>query len=153
MKNFYLLFLALGIVLSGCGSQTPKTPKKQQVQKTKITKTTKVTTPTQSKMPKWIANPDIGGHIGAVGVVKLMKNKKKQNYIAKKLAIAELQERKRVMMSSKVDTKEMVKNGKVVESELTQTTKQTSSHFNADKITQKAEYSDDESYYVWMVVE
>ncbi len=154
MKKFYTITLAATLLLSACGTQTPQNPKKQEAQKTKATTVKKASKSIQqSTMPKWIANPDTDGHTGAVGVVKLMKNKKKQNYIAKKLAIAELQERKRVMMSSKVDTKEVVKNGKVVNSELTQTTKQTSSHFNSDVIVQKAEYSDGKNYYVWMVIE
>lgn len=139
-------------MLSGCGSSDVKPAKKEQVKVFKE-EVKKLSVVQDSLVPKWVANPDTGGNIGAVGVVKLMKNKKKQEYIAKKLAIAELQERKRVMMSSSVDNKELVKNGTVIESDLIQTTKQTSSHFNSDVIVKKAEYSDDESYYVWMVIE
>lgn len=148
MKNICCTFLAVGIIFSGCGSQKVEAPKKQVVKKAKVKQENIVV----SKTPKWIANPDIDGNLGAVGVVKLMKNKKKQKYIAKKLATAELQERKRVMMSSTVDKTDKVKNNGALNSELTQTIKQTSSHFNSDVIIQKAEYSDDESYYVWMVV-
>jgi len=145
MKKFYLLFLAIGVVFSGCASQKVKPAVDEKVSKAKIA-------PVKSKVPSWVANPDANGYTGAVGVVKLMKNKKKQNYIAKKLAIAELQERKRVMMSSDIDKKSVVTNDKEV-AELTQTIKQTSSHYNSDIIIQKAEYTDDENYYVWMVVE
>ena len=148
MKKVYLLFVAVAVVFTGCGSQKVQAPKKQEVKKAQPTKAST----TVSSIPKWIANPDADGYIGAVGVVKLMKNKKKQNYIAKKLATAELQERKRVMMSSTVDKTDKVKNNGALKSELTQTIKQTSSHFNSDVIIQKAEYSDDKSYYVWMVV-
>ena len=147
MKKVYLLFVAVTVVFTGCGSQKVQAPKKQEV---KLAQPTKASI-TVSSTPKWIANPDADGYTGAVGVVKLMKNKKKQKYIAKKLATAELQERKRVMMSSTVDKTDVVSNDKA-KSELTQTIKQTSSHFNSDVIIQKAEYSDDESYYVWMVV-
>jgi len=149
MKKFYVIFVVVGMMLSGCGSQEVQAPKKAKV----IKKEVKKQTLPASKTPAWIANPDLNGNLGAVGVVKLMKNKKKQRYIAKKLAVGELQERKRVMMSSSVDTKEVVKNGKVVESDLTHTIKQTSSHINSDIIIKKAEYSDGENYYVWMVVQ
>lgn len=146
MKKVYLLFVVAAVIFTGCGAPKASAPKKQ------VEKKAKKENIAVSKTPKWIANPDFGGNLGAVGVVKLMKNKKKQNYIAKKLATAELQERKRVMMSSTVDKTDEVKNNGALKSELTQTIKQTSSHFNSDVIIQKAEYSDDESYYVWMVV-
>lgn len=96
-----------------------------------------------TEIPKWINNPDMGGNIGSVGIVKEMKNKRKRNYIAKKLAIASLQERKRVMMESSVEK---------TDSELVSNIKQTSSHFNDYEIIQKAEYSDGENYYVWVVI-
>jgi len=152
MKKFYVLFLAIGVVFSGCGSQDVKPAIDKKVSKAKIAPVKNQKQESTSTTPKWIANPDADGYTGSVGVVKLMKNKKKQNYIAKKLAIAELQERKRVMMSSDIDKKSVVTNDKEV-AELTQTIKQTSSHYNSDVIIQKAEYVDDENYYVWMVVE
>lgn len=96
-----------------------------------------------SEAPKWINNPDLDGYIGSVGIVKEMKNKKKRNYIAKKLAIASLQERKRVLMESSVEKKD---------SELVSTIKQSSSHFNDYEIIQKDDYSDGENYYVWVVI-
>ena len=147
MKKFYIVLLAISTFFTGCGSPAPEV-KKQVEKQTPVKKYTQKT----SSIPAWVHNPDMDGYTGSVGIVKLMKNKKKQNYIAKKLAVAELQERKRVMISSSVNNKKKVKNGKIVESESTHTLKQTSSHFNSDVIVQKAEYSDDESYYVWMVV-
>jgi len=96
-----------------------------------------------SELPKWVNNPDMGNNFGSVGIVKEMKNKRKQNYIAKKLAIASLQERKRVLMESKIETKD---------SELVSNIKQSSSHFNDFEIVQKADFSDGENYYVWVVI-
>ena len=96
-----------------------------------------------SEAPKWINNPDQGGNFGAVGIVKEMKNKKKRDYIAKKLAIASLQERKRVLMESSVEKRD---------SELVSSIKQSSSHFNDYELVKKAEYSDGENYYVWVVI-
>ena len=135
MKNLYTLLLACGIIFSGCGSSKPEVTKKVEVKEQKIQ---------DSKIPKWINNPDIDGYVGAVGIVKKMKNKKKQKYIAKKLAVASLQERKRVMFESKINKRD---------SKLVQEIKQTSSHYNSDNIIVKDEYSDDESYYVWMVIQ
>ena len=102
--------------------------------------------------PKWINNPNIDGELGAVGIVKLMKNKKKQIYIAKKLAIAALQERKRVEVQSSVSIKQTVVNNHNASVTNYKTT-QKSSHFKTDKIVKKAEYSDSENYYIWMVVQ
>ncbi|MCW8838145.1 MAG: hypothetical protein OQK11_05550 [Thiovulaceae bacterium] len=96
-----------------------------------------------SEAPEWINNPDMGGNVGSVGIVKVMKNKRKQNYIAKKLDVASLQERKRVMMESSIEKKD---------SELISSIKQSSSHFNDYEVVQKAEYSDGENYYVWVVI-
>ena len=142
MKKVYLLLVVVAVVITGCGAPKAQAPKKA---------TSKKENTIVSKTPKWIANPDTDGYTCAVGVFKIMKNKKKQNYIAKKLATAELQERKRVMMITNVDKTDVVSKDKA-KSELTQTIKQTSSHFNSDVIIQKAEYSDDENYYVWMVL-
>ena len=96
-----------------------------------------------SQMPAWVNNPDLEGNIGSVGIVKEMKNKRKQHYIAKKLAIASLQERKRVIMESSVE-----KNDKEFISKI----KQSSSHFNNYEVVEKAKYSDGENYYVWVVI-
>lgn len=102
-----------------------------------------LTSALSSEPPKWINNPDMDNNFGAVGIVKEMKNKRKRNYIAKKLAIASLQERKRVLMESKVEQ---------TDSDTIATIKQSSSHFNDFEVVQKAEYSDGENYYVWVVV-
>lgn len=96
-----------------------------------------------SEAPKWINNPDMDDNFGSIGIVKDMKNKRKRNYIAKKLAVASLQERKRVMMESSVEKKD---------SELVSSIKQSSSHFNDYDVEQKADYSDGENYYVWVVI-
>ena len=139
MKNLSILFLACGILFSGCGSLDVE-PKVEKVKSKNIEPKVIVQ---DSNIPKWINNPDIDGYIGAVGIVKKMKNKKKQKYIAKKLAIASLQEQKRVMFESKITKRD---------SELIQEIKQTSSHYNSYDIIQKAEFSDEENYYVWMVI-
>lgn len=141
----YFLPIFLSIFFASCASPAPKTPQKQQkiVLKEKVAKVKKhITT-----KPQWISNPDLDGNIGAVGIVRLMHNKKKQNYIAKKLAIAELQLRKNVTIESKVEN---TMNNTNTSSNATIT--ETSETIKYYDIIQRNEFSDDKNYYVWMVL-
>jgi len=142
MKNIILVVTTLAFI--GCNQAQP-TPKEkpQEIKKVQVVKKT---------YPSWIDNPNINGEDGVVGVIKLMKNKKKQEYIATRLAIALYQEQKRVSVNTTVKTGEVVAAGNVVKSTSSQTTTQTSSHFQVEQLVKKAEYSDKENYYVWMVV-
>ena len=142
MKKIILAVVSLAFI--GCNKAQPTPKEKPQVKQEKqIAKKT---------YPQWIDNPNIDGYDGVVGVVKLMKNKKKQEYIATKLAIALYQEQKRVSVNTEVKTKEIVVAGHLAKSTSSQTTTQTSSHFQAEELVKKAEYSDKDNYYIWMVV-
>ena len=139
MKKSFILLVVIAVSFVGCGSSSKSVAVKK-------VQTKKVAKPKNTK-PKWIENPDLDGNIGAVGIVKLMENKKKQLYIAKKLATASLQERKRV----EIDSQMKLSSGKNGD-ESSSVIKQTSSHYNAYDIIQKGEFSDKENYYIWMVV-
>ncbi len=152
MKSIYLTSFAIALFFSGCVSAQPE-PKAIKIEpKIMIAKPkAQVKEEVISKRPKWIDNPDMDNNTGAVGIVELMDNKKKQRYIAKKLAIASLQERKRVMIKSSISHQESISSDKH-SSETRNRIKQTSSHYNAYDIIFKDEYSSDTSYYVWMVI-
>lgn len=125
----------LALLLSACHSQEPKPTKTQPQTTLKNTK------------PKWINNPNIDGYQGAVGVVKLMKNKKKQEYIAKQMAISELMNQKSVTIKSNftADTSSDANKAKSVIEESTQ-------GIRVEDIVKKADYSDGKNYYIWMVI-
>jgi len=147
MKIYFIVTIAL--FLSACNNSEPIVKKiKEKQTSIKAVKVLK----NNSNRPLWISNPDLDGNIGSVGVVSKMSNKKKQKYIAKKIAIADLQERKRVLISSKVNEKTKIKNGEK-SLEMSSEIEQTSSQFNADKIIQKGEFSGKNNYYVWMVIQ
>jgi hypothetical protein len=136
------------IFFIGCGSTAQvKVDKKVKVQKKVVEKVI-----IKKNHPDWVDNPNIGGEDGVVGIVKLMKNKKKQEYIATRLAIALYQEQKRVTVNTTVKTNEVVAGGKIAKSTSSQITRQTSSHFQTNKLIKKAEFSDKDNYYIWMVV-
>jgi hypothetical protein len=147
MKKIVLLGIVFAFV--GCtNSQTaltpaPKSVVKKAVQKQVIQKKT---------YPQWIDNPNIDGEDGVVGIVKLMKNKKKQEYIAKKLAIASYQEQKRINIDTTTKTNQSVSGNSYATSSSSQITRQTSNHFKTNTMVKKAEFSDKENYYIWMVV-
>ena len=144
-----LVILSLSVMmLVGCNSSNKvEVPKKvdtiKKVVKKKVVK---------KSYPDWVDNPNIEGQEGAVGIVKLMKNKKKQEYIAKRLAIALYQEQKRVQVDTTVTTDEEVVGGSVVKSKSSQITHQTSNHFQTQTFVKRAEFSDKDNYYIWMVV-
>lgn len=142
MKTVILNLFVISFLLNGCGSPKPS------IELTAKSNTTVKKEDTKPKVPLWISTPDMNGYIGGVGVVKKMKNKKKQNYIARKIALANLQERKRVLTES--DT--VVTQGTDQKVQVKNSIKQTSSHFNDYETMQKAEYEDSEFYYVWMVI-
>lgn len=144
MNYIFLSIIGVAILLSGCQSQKV-TPKKKEV----INTTNKLQS-NMSKQPLWINNPDMDGYIGAVGIVKKMSNKKKEKYIAKKIAISKLQEKKRVLLESKIVMKKSA-NSTTMSSSSNQEITQKSSHYKSDTIVFKDEYSDKDNYYVWMV--
>ncbi len=150
MKSIYIISFAITLFFSACGSSQPE-PKvtKPEPKIVKAKPKMKEEIINSSTLPKWIDNPDMDSNVGAVGIVELMKNKKKQRYIAEKLATASLQERKRVMIESSISNQE----GNTKESTKSLSTiKQTSSHYNAYDIIVKDEYSSDTNYYIWMVI-
>ncbi|SFV75283.1 hypothetical protein MNB_SM-3-11 [hydrothermal vent metagenome] len=142
MKRGIIVF-AVAFFIAGCHQQQIKTESK---------KVKKENSQQQIQYPKWIDNPNMDGERGAVGIVKLMKNKKKQEYLAKKLAIASYQEQKRVIVDSTINTSETVKNNNDVTTTSSMLTRQTASHFKTEKMVKKADFSDKENYYIWMVV-
>jgi len=149
-----IFLAAIILIFTGCGSSQKEATPKQKSSVVKIDKksTLKKKKAIKNTQPKWINNPNIDGQTGAVGIVKLMKNKKKQKYIAKKLAIASLQEQKRVEVDTKVTTSQRVLNNSKSTSYTAQETHQTSNHYKTYDIIQKDDYSDGENYYIWMVV-
>jgi len=139
-----LLIAVVGLLFLGCQTQPhPKTTPTS----TKAHKTSKVQKNTKKVLPKWINNPDFGGNVGAVGVVKLNKNKKKQKYIAKRLAIAQLMERKSVQVSSEYTSND---GGKVAHH--TQRVEEQTDGMVVDEFEVKDEYSDGKNYYLWVVI-
>jgi len=143
--RFFLLLV--GSIFLGCGGTTA-TPTKAVQQKTKhLPEKRKNTKNCKKVLPKWIKNPDFNKNIGAVGVVKLNKNKKKQKYIAKRLAVAQLMERKSVQVESSYSSKQTNKQTKH-----TQTIQEHSDGTVVDEFEVKGEYSDAKNYYIWVVI-
>ena len=134
-----LVGLSILLLMSGCGGA--KAP--QQVKQDKV----------KSSVPAWINNADLDGNVGAVGIVlkAKIKNPKKRLYIAKKLGIAALQERKSAFVSSSLDRSTKVVNGKV-KKELNQKINISSSSFATENIVVKDTYVDDKNLYVWGIV-
>jgi hypothetical protein len=145
MKILIVLFTIFA--LFGCQEEPKPKPnqKNKIVNKEKIS--TKKTKKTQKVLPKWIDNPDLDGNIGAVGIVKVIQNKKKQKYIARKLAIASLMERKNVSVSNEY-TSTTRKNKK----DSTEKIEEKSDGFMVDEFIVKDEYTDGKNYYIWVVI-
>jgi aminopeptidase C len=136
-------------MLVACGDNTKSvTPQKTVKKQTVIKKVY-----SNSTLPAWVLNPDLDGNIGTVAIINTnkIKNIKKQQYIAKKICIANLQKRKSAMINSSVVKIKKKKNG-IVKTDIKKEIKIEASHFQVENIVKKAEYRKENSYYVWMVI-
>jgi len=145
MIQIFLMITVLLFTACGTAEVKPKVVKEDKIPKVEVLK--------KDPRPLWIDNPNMDAYTGEVGIVKLMKNKKKQKYIAKKIAIAALQNQKRVEIKSEVNIKESYDSatGKTI-SGATHEIHQASNHFKTQDLIVKDEYSNDEYYYIWVVV-